>query len=896
MNKTAAAIVLLLLARTAHAAAAVSISLSPGAPVTAPASDFTTLPFIAYNAGGATVTALVTWSADAALTLISNPGPVALAPGASEIIPLTFLIPDAAAAPVSLTVALIDANDPANAASAAVSLDIESAACARFGDLPDRFRLTAGRQSLLAFTVERCGAGHPDLDLAVDAGPHIETGLVPAVRNLAPGGRQRVALALTPRPARAGREHTVRLEILSDGKPLDTRTITVIVRPGEDAPLQTGARPAIPLRLTIDHTSRSSLGAHSSLRMAVPMAHKGNTTVSADAHLDDSSGSFVMRRSYLDLNLNGTRVIGGNQHLAMSGVLRQGTRLYEGWRVDRPAPGGMVSVFTGSNAGADALMLQWLIKARPGLDLRLTRLSEQGGADAGARFAADMIRAAYIPHKRMSLDAELAHARETRDGAEREGAALRLGGSYQGGGFQLSANFQTGHKDFPGDGRVKKLGLRAVFTPARRTRFFAEFQRDTAYREEPDAPAASVPYRHDLHSAGFSRPVLGGVMLFASYNSRSSDIRDANSPASPASARQEFFVLKMSRKISHFTVAAEMETGDKTRGADRADYRELGVSLAYRNNGLTLNADLNRAQFFTDAGVFSGGGRTSSLSLGYSFSNALLFGVNWRSREADAGSGGSGDRFEFTVEKRFRDTSSLAFAYEINRGAAGAQRMVRGTWSKSLDLKIPFSGAGRVRGAVYHDLNRNGARDPGEPAVAGAALSLNRDFRAVTNERGEYAFEGLLPGSYTMTLDSASYAAGLKPGADLRDFSVGGGRTVDMDIPMNSTVRLAGRVRVRDTGTISRRGALSPAALRIILLRDGRPMLEAFTDKNGEYCFEDLDPGAYRIALDETWLGAGVQALGAAAHDVPDSPGAADLFHDFEIGAKQKQIITTYQK
>lgn len=894
MNKTAAAIVLLLLAHTARAAAAVSISLSPGAPGAVSASDFTTLPFIASNTGGATVTALVTWSADAPLALISNPGPVALAPGASEIIPLTFLIPDAASAPVALTVAITDANDPANAASATVSLDIETAACARFGDLPDRFRLTAGRQSMLAFTVERCGAGHPDLDLAVDAGPHIETGLVPAVRNLAPGGRQRVALALTPRPARAEREHTVRLEILSAGKPLDTRTITVIVRPSEDAPPQAGARPAIPLRLTMDHTARSSRGAHSSLRVAVPMAHKGNTTVSTDAHLDDSSGSFAMRRSYLDLNMNGTRVIGGNQHLAMSGVLRQGARPYEGWRVDRPAPGGMVSVFTGSDAGADALMLQWLIKARPGLDLRLTRLSEQGGA--GARFAADMFRAAYIPHKRTSLDAELVHARETRDGVEREGAALRLGGSYQGGGFQLSANFQTGHKDFPGDGRVKKLGLRAVFTPARRTRFFAEFQRDTAYRAEPDAPAAPVPYRHDLHSAGFSRPVLGGVMLFASYNSRSSDIRDANSPASPASARQEFFVLKMSRKISHFTVAAEMETGDKTRGTDRADYRELGVSLAYRNNGLTLNADLNRAQFFTDAGVFSGGGRTTSLSLGYSFSNSLLFGVNWRSREADAGSGDSGDRFEFTVEKRFRDTSSLAFAYEINRGAAGAQRMVRGTWSKSLDLKIPFSGAGRVRGAVYHDLNRNGARDPGEPAIAGAALSLNRDFRTVTDERGEYAFEGLLPGSYTMTLDSASYAAGLKPGADLREFSVGGGRTVDMVIPMKSTVRLAGRVRVRDTGMISRRGALSPAAMHIILLQHGRPMLEAFTDKNGEYYFEDLDPGAYRILLDEAWLGAGVQALGAAAHDVPDSPGAADLFYDFEIGAKQKQIITTYQE
>jgi hypothetical protein len=60
----------------------------------------------------------------------------------------------------------------------------------------------------------------------------------------------------------------------------------------------------------------------------------------------------------------------------------------------------------------------------------------------------------------------------------------------------------------------------------------------------------------------------------------------------------------------------------------------------------------------------------------------------------------------------------------------------------------PLSG---ISGQKFYDLNNNGVRDPGEPALPGWTVHLSNGANAVTDVNGYYYFTNLVPGTYTVT-------------------------------------------------------------------------------------------------------------------------------------------------
>lgn len=91
-------------------------------------------------------------------------------------------------------------------------------------------------------------------------------------------------------------------------------------------------------------------------------------------------------------------------------------------------------------------------------------------------------------------------------------------------------------------------------------------------------------------------------------------------------------------------------------------------------------------------------------------------------------------------------------------------------------LDVPIQASGQIRGAVYTDLNGNGALDAGEPRLEGAQLDLSvhdaengaADRSQFAASFGQYAFDGLSPGRYTI---SASF----------------GGESVVVDVTLSET-------------------------------------------------------------------------------------------------------------
>jgi hypothetical protein len=80
---------------------------------------------------------------------------------------------------------------------------------------------------------------------------------------------------------------------------------------------------------------------------------------------------------------------------------------------------------------------------------------------------------------------------------------------------------------------------------------------------------------------------------------------------------------------------------------------------------------------------------------------------------------------------------------------------------RAIRLSAPPIG-GDIRGQLYHDLNRDGVRDPGEPGLPGWTVYLDLDGNGVrdpsepftvTDAQGNYTFSHLVPGNYTVRVE-----------------------------------------------------------------------------------------------------------------------------------------------
>jgi uncharacterized repeat protein (TIGR01451 family) len=77
----------------------------------------------------------------------------------------------------------------------------------------------------------------------------------------------------------------------------------------------------------------------------------------------------------------------------------------------------------------------------------------------------------------------------------------------------------------------------------------------------------------------------------------------------------------------------------------------------------------------------------------------------------------------------------------------------------SHDMKIRpglASDAGTLIGRVFEDKNEDGEQQPGEPGIPNAVIFLQDGNRVVTDAKGLYSLQNVLPGNYSGTLDLSS--------------------------------------------------------------------------------------------------------------------------------------------
>jgi len=159
---------------------------------------------------------------------------------------------------------------------------------------------------------------------------------------------------------------------------------------------------------------------------------------------------------------------------------------------------------------------------------------------------------------------------------------------------------------------------------------------------------------------------------------------------------------------------------------------------------------------------------------------------------------------------------------------------------------------GSISGHKFNDENGNGRRDRGEPGIAGITIWAG-DKSTVTDENGDFSFEGLKPGAYTVREEcpqgwtcttGSEKQVTPKSGCEDKKVEFGNHKEEPGSISGYKFNDLNGN-GVRDPG--------EPGIPNVLInLWYFWEHQEVMTDSTGHYSFKDLDPAWYKVEVDES--------------------------------------------
>ena len=168
-------------------------------------------------------------------------------------------------------------------------------------------------------------------------------------------------------------------------------------------------------------------------------------------------------------------------------------------------------------------------------------------------------------------------------------------------------------------------------------------------------------------------------------------------------------------------------------------------------------------------------------------------------------------------------------------------------------FSMPFESViirGRVEGYLFIDLNNNGQRDPGEPAVKDALLRLDTQL-ARTDAQGYFRFPPVDPGTYKVEIARAPL--GLVPTVPMPiPVTVAIGQIVTLEIPMRSVGIIRGRV-FDDKNRNGQPDPDEPGLTNVRVFAVGTTSAETRSSATGQYVLQ-VPPGTYTVTLDRTTL------------------------------------------
>ncbi len=216
----------------------------------------------------------------------------------------------------------------------------------------------------------------------------------------------------------------------------------------------------------------------------------------------------------------------------------------------------------------------------------------------------------------------------------------------------------------------------------------------------------------------------------------------------------------------------------------------------------------------------------------------------------------AGTRFFGNLEARYRVTRNMELSAIYSDDFQGRNDLsvaLRGVvkFNEPRSHTLPQQNKGILTGRVFLDKNRDGIRQDDEPGVGGVRVKVRGTRLSLNaNRDGEFTIQNINQGLYAVGINKSTLPLGyMVAEAAEPSVTIADGRRTEVDIPIILSGQIRGTLFVDDNAN----GAPDRGEQRLegqwlkLFLEEGSETRSGMTASFGQYGFENVAPGKYRL-------------------------------------------------
>ena len=173
------------------------------------------------------------------------------------------------------------------------------------------------------------------------------------------------------------------------------------------------------------------------------------------------------------------------------------------------------------------------------------------------------------------------------------------------------------------------------------------------------------------------------------------------------------------------------------------------------------------------------------------------------------------------------------------------------SFARAKSITDIFKGTGEIEGFVFVDSNSNNIMDPDEETFSDIEIMLDGRIVAKTDEKGHYKIPSIIPGEHKITILLRKVPALYQPLFEERKIKIKGRGKIKLNFVLIQLGVISGKVIFdeNENGIVEDKEKAIPNII-VNILKDKEVIFVALTNSKGEFRFDNVPAGKYKIEID----------------------------------------------